>query len=666
MQLIEEAFPNVLGAFPAAPDVRRDRLQWAALAAVEAARHERDILEAAVSTVDALVVALDRDGRIVRFNPACESLTGYKDAEVLGRRFWEVFIPADERAPFQGLFADIDRAQVPARMENAWLTRTGAAEMISWSNTVLRDGAGRIETVVGTGLRVSEQRETKEALREAERNYRGIFENALDGIFQTTPEGRYLRTNAALARIYGYGSPQELADSLRDVARQLYVEPGRRDEFIRLMAERDAVAGFEAQIYRKGGEIVWIVEHARAVRDAEGRLLYYEGTVQDITERKALEAERERLLAEALERADHDPLTGLLNHRAFHKRYEEEVERAERTGTTLAVAMVDLDNFKFFNDSYGHAVGDEVLRRVAETLRAGCRRYDVLARFGGDEFALLMPETSPAEAARLAQRLERGLERSGYRPEGSEVAIPLTLSLGLASYPQDGRERSEVLAAADSRLLWTKTGGSEEDLLDGLRGLLSESFQGFSMLDALVTAVDNKDRYTRRHSEDVLRHALAIARALGLDSRTQRTVQAAALLHDVGKIGVPDRILRKPGPLTEEEFEAVRQHPAMGAAIVGATPGFEETLDAIRHHHESWDGRGYPGGLAGEETPLLARIMAVADAYSAMTMDRPYRKGKRPDDALAVLREGAGTQWDPDCIQAFLRSRRSGRALRAA
>ena len=659
MQLIEEAAPSIpVSSFPAS-EARRDRLQRAALVAVEAARRERDVLEAAVSTVEALVVVLDRAGRIIRFNPACEALTGYRSAEVLGRRFWEILIPSDERALFQRLFADVDRAQVPARQENVWLTRTGAVEMVSWSNTVLRDDAGRIEMVVGTGLRVSEQRETEEALREAERNYRGIFENALDGIFQTTPDGSYLRTNAALARIYGYDTPQELADSLRDVARQLYVEPGRRDEFIRLMAERDAVAGFEAQIYRKGGEIVWIVEHARAVRDQEGRLLYYEGTVQDITERKALEAERERLLAEALERADHDPLTGLLNHRAFHKRYAEEAERAERTGTTLAVAMVDLDNFKFFNDSYGHAVGDEVLRRVAETLRAGCRRYDVLARFGGDEFALLMPETSPAEAARLAARLERSLERSGYRPEGSEVAIPLTLSLGLASYPQDGRERSEVLAAADSRLLWTKTGGSEEDSLDGLRGLLSESFHGFSMLDALVTAVDNKDRYTRRHSEDVLRHALAIARALGLDAQTQRTVQAAALLHDVGKIGVPDRILRKPGPLTEEEFGAVRQHPAMGAAIVGATPGFEGTLDAIRHHHERWDGGGYPGGLVGEETPLLARLLSVADAYSAMTMDRPYRKGKRPDDALAVLRAGAGRQWDPVCVQAFLRSHRA-------
>ena len=174
------------------------------------------------------------------------------------------------------------------------------------------------------------------------------------------------------------------------------------------------------------------------------------------------------------------------------------------------------------------------------------------------------------------------------------------------------------------------------------------------MLDALVTAVDNKDRYTRRHSEDVLVHCQAIAPQMGMCAQEQEALSAAALLHDVGKIGVPDRILRKPGKLTDEEYAAVRHHPLMGAVIVGAVPGFEAMLDAVRHHHERWDGGGYPFGLRGEETPLGARIMAVADAYSAMTTDRPYRKGMSPDKALFVLAEGMGTQWDPACVRAFL------------
>ncbi len=180
----------------------------------------------------------------------------------------------------------------------------------------------------------------------------------------------------------------------------------------------------------------------------------------------------------------------------------------------------------------------------------------------------------------------------------------------------------------------------------------------YSILNALVTAVDNKDRYTRRHSEDVMTYSLQIAQALGMDDEALGIVRIAALLHDVGKIGVPDAILRKPGTLSEAEVRAVQQHPMMGSIIVGAVPGFEATLDAVRHHHERWDGKGYPFGLAGEDTPLLARLMSVADAYSAMTTDRPYRKGMDADKALSILEAGAGTQWDARCVAAFISVRR--------
>ncbi len=210
---------------------------------------------------------------------------------------------------------------------------------------------------------------------------------------------------------------------------------------------------------------------------------------------------------------------------------------------------------------------------------------------------------------------------------------------------------------ADERLLRAKTGGLSEGEAHSVRAAMQD-VNGFSMLDALVNAVDNKDRYTRRHSEDVMAYSLLIARALGLDGATQQTIAVAALLHDVGKIGVPDAVLRKPGALTPTEFEAVKQHPLMGAVIVAAVPGLAATLDSVRHHHERWDGAGYPDGLTGEQTPLLARLMAVADAYSAMTSDRPYRKGKTPAQAQSILEAGAGTQWDPACVAAFLRAMR--------
>ncbi len=368
---------------------------------------------------------------------------------------------------------------------------------------------------------------------------------------------------------------------------------------------------------------------------------------------------KQALLCEAIERADRDPLTGLLNHRAFHNRLHKEADRAQRDGQPLAIAVIDMDNFKFFNDAYGHQVGDEVLRTVANALAAVCRSYDTLARFGGDEFALLMPCVSRAEAEELECRLASCLEAAGYRPHGSDVTIPLSLSVGMAVFPDDAPSRLEALEAADARLRRVKYGATDGvDLSEHLRRSLPCSIGSYSILNALVTAVDNKDRYTRRHSEDVMNYSLQIAQALGMDDDTLGIVRIAALLHDVGKIGVPDAILRKPGALTEAEVRAVQQHPMMGSIIVGAVPGFEATLEAVRHHHERWDGKGYPLGLAGEETPLIARLMAVADSYSAMTTDRPYRKGMDAEKALSILEAGVGMQWDPQCVAAFLSVRR--------
>ena len=300
------------------------------------------------------------------------------------------------------------------------------------------------------------------------------------------------------------------------------------------------------------------------------------------------------------------------------------------------------------------------MKQVARAITHASRSYDTLARYGGDEFALLLPGIGEESVGDITARLSAAFEDLEYWPVHEGSAIPLSLSVGVAVFPDDGPGRLEALEMADSRLLRVKyEGGPAGELTEQLRTQLSCSMANFSMLNALVTAVDTKDRYTRRHSEDVMYYSYQIACELGLDEDTRNLVVTAALLHDVGKIGVPNDILRKPGKLTEEEYRAIKQHPLMGAIMVGAVKGLEDTLDAIRHHHERWDGLGYPYGLRGEETPLLARLMAVADAYSALTTDRPYRKGMDPCRALSILEDGAGTQWDPACVAAFLQVRRS-------
>ncbi len=360
----------------------------------------------------------------------------------------------------------------------------------------------------------------------------------------------------------------------------------------------------------------------------------------------------------AVENADRDAVTGLYNHRAIHGRLDVELERAQRMNRHMSIIMMDLNNFKLFNDNYGHPVGDQVLKNVAAALHSASRRFDILGRYGGDEFIAILPETDLPLAMVVAQRWRDRMMLEGFDSVGDERVIPVTLSFGIATYPDDSDSRHELISIADANLYSAKISErgivSSGDIQRQHRQVRAES--SFDVLDALVTAVDNKDLYTRRHSEDVTEFALWIVEELQLSEETMRTVRLAGLLHDVGKIGVPEAILRKPGRLTNDEFEVMKQHPQFGAHIVAGVPDMQKIVDGVRYHHERWDGKGYPEGLAGAAIPFLGRLLAVADAYSAMTTDRPYRKSLPWEDSLKEIETNIGTQFDPAMAAAFLRS----------
>jgi diguanylate cyclase (GGDEF)-like protein len=369
-----------------------------------------------------------------------------------------------------------------------------------------------------------------------------------------------------------------------------------------------------------------------------------------------------QLYQEASRLADRDSLTDLLNHRAIQGQLNAILSRSQRAESNFAVVMMDLNNFKFFNDTYGHAEGDRVLRIVAQCLREACRGSDILGRFGGDEFIALLLDTDAEGAVYACRRIAARVEEEGYQQRGDQRRIPITLSFGAAIYPEDGNTALELLAMADSNLYEAKRDGAgmlvkksqTEDNIE-LKKLKEAGTGGsFGVLDALVTAIDNKDHYTRRHSEDVTYWASLMARQLEFSSETQRAVRIAGLLHDVGKIAVPDSILRKPGRLADDEFQIMQQHPVFGALIVKDVPNLPEVLGGIRHHHERYDGKGYPDKLRGENIPLLGRLLAVPDCFSAMTTDRPYRKALTWEEALSEIDKGKGTQFDPIMADAFL------------
>jgi diguanylate cyclase (GGDEF)-like protein len=349
-----------------------------------------------------------------------------------------------------------------------------------------------------------------------------------------------------------------------------------------------------------------------------------------------------------------DALTGSLNHGALVAHLAREIERAHETDAALAVALVDVDNFRLLNDTHGHRAGDDVLGLVYETLAGMLPATTTTGRYGPDEFLVIASgDDVPAlEAAIEAARAALG--GLAVQFEESE-RLPITVSAGLCRFPADGRSVTELLATAAATVQEAKSGGGDRAVI--ARADLGQALPitSFDVFQGLVLAIDGKDRYTKRHSEDVARYGVFLGRLVGLDAERLEAIHVAGLLHDVGKIGVPDAVLRKPGRLTADEYEAVKQHVALGDLIVRDLPDIEEIRAGIRHHHERWDGRGYLHALAGDDMPLIARVLAVGDAFSAMTTTRPYRKALDVREALTRLADAAGTQLDEDLVGAFIR-----------
>ena len=326
-----------------------------------------------------------------------------------------------------------------------------------------------------------------------------------------------------------------------------------------------------------------------------------------------------------------DPLTGALNRRGFDERFTAELSRARRSGGTVGLILVDLDDFKGTNDRLGHAAGDEQLRWAVDAMTAVLRPSDAVGRLGGDEFAVLAPGSGPAETAALAARLHAELQNGA------------PASLGAATFPADGLDADALHQVADLDLYAVKHGRSKRRAPVGPREL--------SWATTLARAVDERMAIGHEHSLAVARYAALIGEGLGLDDAALGDLRLAAILHDVGKIAVPETVLRKPEPLTAAERTLVERHAAVGGDMVARIDGLAGLAPWVRHSHEHVDGSGYPDGLAGDDIPLEARILSVADAFDAMTSERPYSAALPVDAALAELRRCAGTQFDPACVE---------------
>jgi len=392
-----------------------------------------------------------------------------------------------------------------------------------------------------------------------------------------------------------------------------------------------------------------------------------------------------RLQRKVKELSSKDPLTGLYNYQYFTDRLDLELKNAKRYVFAVSIIMIDIDYFKSINDIYGYRIGNRLLKEFSQFLNKFARSSDVIARFSGAEFAFLSPHTNKGGAIALGQRLSTKIQKHAF--DSQKNNIKLKVSVGVVNYPEDGINTvGGLIDAADSAIGAAKDRGGNvictHDVInkkqiepialgkDDIRDLRKRLQGAGKQLDqallesiyAFAKAIEARDHYTGEHAEEMVTIVRDIAKEMGLSKKSTKNLEHAAVLHDLGKIGIDDKILRKKGKLTKREYEQIKKHPVIGAEILRSVHFLRDVIPMILYHHERFDGKGYTSGLKGNEIPLGARILAIADVYQALMSDRPYRKAFTKKDALKIIKESSGRQFDPDIVTALFKCIKSKNA----
>lgn len=368
------------------------------------------------------------------------------------------------------------------------------------------------------------------------------------------------------------------------------------------------------------------------------------------------------MFEQSQEEAVTDGLTGLYNQRYFYSRLREEIDRAGRNQKSLSVIFCDLDSFKSFNDVNGHAMGDQALKEVARVITESKRAIDIAARYGGEEFALILPDTDTSGAQIIAHRIRRRVAGFNFNTKAHNGS-PLTTSIGVAGYPEDAGHADDLVDKADWSMYYGKRqGGNRVTLFHeesgdygsvSLEDLVREELH-LAAAQAIAASVDERTERDQRHAESVARLASVIAAEMNMDEDEVHRIRVAGLLHDIGLVTVPAEIINKRDHLSADEWQRIKEHPEISETILKHIASLQSFLPVVRHHHEHYDGAGYPDGLISDQIPLGARILAVADAFQAMISDRPYRRALTADEALNEVQMSAGTQFDPAVVDAFI------------
>ncbi len=572
-----------------------------------------------------IITRYNRDFVRVFINPAIEKEMGFPVESLLGRSIYEGVMPSHVvQVLEEKLKACFDTGDP---QENSMAIPTPRGMKHFQARFVPEFGVdGNVEFVLNVTRNVTERVEAEQSIRESEERFRMLAENPLDVVFsiEMKPEPHFTFISPSFFDVTGY-LPHETS-STEQIIRDLLGEYMNEHYLARIRNSTSRKHSLELAIENRSGEKVWLEVVMSSTQDEAGTLQKMEGIARDITQRKQAEAEISHLTY-------HDILTGVYN-RSF---YELELKRLDvPRQLPLSIIMGDLNGLKLINDSLGHQEGDRILKATADILRGSCRQEDMICRWGGDEFAILLPQTDERAAEEVVQRI---LQRIAL--VNKTMNVPISLSVGTATKKDMNTGVEKVMKEAEDRMYRRK-------LLD------SRSIRS-SIIHSLLKSLEDRTGESREHTDRMRQNCLALGNALRLGNHELDNLVLLCAVHDVGKISIPDRILHKKGKLSKEEKQIMQSHSEFGYRIAQSAPDLAHIAHEILSHHEWWDGSGYPQGLTGEKIPMLARIISIVDAYEVMTGGRSYQDKKDARAAAQELISMSERQFDPDIVKVFVR-----------
>ncbi|MFA5165534.1 MAG: PAS domain S-box protein [Candidatus Omnitrophota bacterium] len=632
--------------------------------------------EAILDNIPDMAWLKDRESRFIAVNEPFGRACGLKPADVAGKTDLDIW-PRELAEKYR---ADDKEVMVSGKRKVVEETVADIEKKMKWIETIktpVYDDKGNIAGTTGIARDITLRRELEERIKESEEKFRKLFEAANDAIFiADIKTGKLVDVNRQAENMMGMPRrdligmhqaklhPPEDTDIYREKFGNIVKEAiGNRGE---------RLPSVEGEIMNSAGEKIPVYINASFL-ELGGRPVI-QGVFRDMSEIRKIE--REKKEAEAL--ALIDPHTQLYNYRYFQRRIHSELELAKRRSTPLSVLMIDIDYFKSVNDTFGHEYGDVVLQEFAILLQHTCRGIDVVTRFEGEDFAVILPDTDGRGAFAFAERIQKVIKKHRFGAN----KVKLRVSIGVSAYPEDNIATVDNLLTAVEKCvrLAKDQGGNTITTAAQLRkkkvkeimpdreskervSAITKKFislfrrnrqNTIEAVYALAHTVGAKNAYTEEHSEDMVKYSTEVGRKMGLQDEDIEDIKHGAMLHDIGKLGISEKILLKRGKLTKKEYDIIKKHPQIGADIIRPVHFLKNVVPIILHHHERYDGYGYGSKLKGDEIPVGARIVAVVDVYQALVSNRPYRKAYSKREALKIIKDESGTHFDPKVVKVFL------------